>query len=169
MKNYIILVIVLSLVQPGIALAQEDLQSLSTKLRGHWSGSGYQQMGQQNRVEFNQTEEITPLLNGKLLMVHGTGMDKDSGVKAFEAVGMMYYDISEKKVYMHAWTDEGRYTKAPVEVTESGFSWWFEVDNGGTVRYDATITGNSWIEKGAFSPDGNQWYPFMSMELSREN
>lgn len=169
MINHILLVIVLSLVQPGITLAQADLQSLSIKLSGHWRGSGYQQMGQQNRVEFNQTEEITSLLNGKLLMIHGTGMDKGSGMKAFEAVGMMYYDISEEKIYMHAWTADGQYTKAPVEVTETGFSWWFKVDNGGTVRYDATISEDTWTEKGAFSPDGSQWYPFMAMELSREN
>jgi hypothetical protein len=166
MNNHILTILITTLLFPGTLFAQNDFAKLKS-LQGSWSGEGYQQMGQQNRVEFKQTEEISLLLEGNILLIHGTGLDKSTNKKGFEAVGVMYYDPTEDATFMHAWTIDGRYTKAPVEITTEGFAWGFEVDNGGTVRYEAKITENSWVEQGAYSPDGNQWYPFMQMELKR--
>lgn len=167
MKTQLVYLIFLFLLQPGIILAQGSFAELQS-LQGTWVGEGYQQRGQDDRVDFRQVEEVATLLDGKVIMFHGTGSNPETDFKGFEAVGIMYHDTNDGKTYMHAWTHDGMYTKADVAFNDEGFIWSFKVNNGGTVKYETVISGDTWSETGAYSPDGNSWYPFMEMQLKRK-
>ena len=166
MKNLTMLIIPLVLGFQHI-YAQKTMQDL-LKAESTWVGEGYQQMPEGDRVEFRQTEEVTVLLDGKLLMFHGTGTDKNSDQVGFEAIGILFQDPTSSKTQIHAWTSDGRFTAADVTFTDSGFYWQFAVPNGGTVRYNIELTDTTWKETGSYSPNGEQWYPFMGMQLEKQ-
>ncbi len=137
-------------------------------LEGSWTGEGSQSRGASDRIDFQQTEEVSVELDGKLMVFRGTGISEGEKEPSFKAFGVMTYDREADQVYIHAWTLDGNYTKAPVEIGDGTFSWQFEVPNGGTVRYTAEFTESSWTEEGEYSPDkGKTWYPFMTTRLSR--
>ena len=166
-----ILIIILSANMYHTGRAQsampEPLQPLAL-LAGEWSGEGSQSRGQNDRLEFNQTEEVSVELDGRLIVFRGTGTTKGETEPSFRAYGVMTYDSEADQVFIHAWTMDGNYTKAPVETSENQFSWSFDVPNGGKVRYTADFNENTWTERGAYSPDqGKTWYPFMEMRLTR--
>ncbi len=168
-KSLLILITLIFITTTGYGQVSlpEPMQPLSVLL-GTWTGSGYQSQGQNNRIDFKQTEEVTTQLGGKLLVFHGTGVTGDQESPGFEAFGVMTYDEASGEVYLHAWTKDGRYTKADVEISEGHFKWAFDVPNGGRVRYTTTFDENHWQESGEYSPDnGSNWYPFLEMELTR--
>ncbi len=137
-------------------------------LTGEWNGQGSQSRGPNDMVTFKHHEIVSTELDGRLFVFHGTGTKAGESDPAFKAYGVMTYDAEEDQVFIHAWTMEGEYTKAPVEITEDSFTWGFDVPNGGKVRYLASFTKNKWTERGEYSPDqGDTWYQFMETSLSR--
>ncbi len=166
MKNLAMLIIPLVLGFQTIH-AQMTMEDLF-KTESTWTGEGYQNLPDGGRTEFSQTEEVTTLLDGQLLMFHGTGTEKKSGQVGFEAIGIMFNDPATGATKIHAWTSEGNFTAADVTFTESGFYWEFGVPNGGTVRYTIELSDTTWKETGEYSANGQQWYPFLGMELTRQ-
>lgn len=145
----------------------EVLKSL-TVLEGTWHGEGSQSTGPDNMILFEQTEQVSAELDGNLMVFRGTGTTKGEKEPSFRAYGVMSYDSEDEQVYIHAWTNDGRYTRAPVTLGDNTFSWQFDVENEGMVRYSAEFSKDRWTEKGEYSPDnGKTWYQFMTMDLSR--
>lgn len=149
------------------ALAQSPIDKLRA-MEGTWQGEGTASQRNGEKVEFTQSEEVTVLLDGKVIMYHGRGYAKSTGTLEFEAVGMIYYDQTKKGSFINAWTKDGQYTRAEVTLTDEGFIWSFVTPNGGTIRYTASVSEDVWKESGEYSPDSSTWYPFMSMQLTRD-
>lgn len=139
-----------------------------SQLAGQWSGSGWLRTRSGQRVEFNQTESIEFKLDGQIMTVNGIGKDKNTGKKSFEAFGILSYNKQKSKYVFDAYTAEGQHTLADVALSKNKFDWWFDVPNGGTIKYSITFDDHSWSEDGNYSPDGNQWYPFFHMDLTKE-
>jgi len=168
-KLHFILIAYLMVGFHPISYAQEEslITQLSQKISGKWEGSGWSRMPDGNQVTFNQQENIYTKLDGKILVINGLGTDQTTSEKVFEAFGVVNYDSIQGKLFMNAYTLEGRHTQANFEVTPDGFDWWFNAGNG-TVKYKAKISSNTWVEEGFYSPDEENWYPFFKMELKKK-
>jgi hypothetical protein len=166
-------VVLLTILIPGYVFHVQSQSRLPEPMRplavleGSWTGEGSQSRGPNDMTSFRQTEEVSFELDKQLMTFRGTGISSGEKEPSFRAFGVMTYDLEEDQVYIHAWTMDGNYTKAPVEIGDGTFLWQFDVE-GGTVRYKAEFSATQWVERGEFSPDqGKNWYQFMDTSLSR--
>lgn len=143
---------------------KSKLQKLSF-MEGEWSGSGWTVNQDQSRETFSQEETISYELQGTILHIRGKGHNED-GEMIHNALGVIYYDAKEDKYFMQSFLDTGQQIRANFEPSQDGYKWWFSDGNGGTIQYTATFDQGKWVEKGAYSRDGEQWYPFMEFQLT---
>jgi len=138
--------------EPNVALQKEKISALSMMI-GEWRGEGWM-MTRGGRVEFTQTEMVSPRLGGNVLMVNGTGRVKDAPADAppiFEALAIIAYDEATQKYMMRSYA-QGRAGDFEIRPRADGFSW--SLPN---VEYDATIADGVWTERGFYaSPDGKK-------------
>lgn len=147
-------------------LSKEHIDQLSEWV-GTWKGSGWQMTESRQRVEFEVEEVVESKIGGLALMVEGKSIEFQ-GKEGHHAIGMIYYNLDNKRYEFHSFIKEGMTALATAKIDENGdFIWGFDVP-GGQILYTITIDGDSWVEKGSFSMDGNQWWPFMEMTLSRQ-
>lgn len=134
---------------------------------GEWEGTGWQMQPSGQQVEFNVSESVQSKLNGMILMVEGKGMSEGSDELGHDAMGMIYYNLDNKRYEFHSATMQGMTTLAEAKIDSDGnLIWGFEVPQG-KVQFTITLTEDTWVEKGAFSPDGSTWYPTMEMQLKK--
>lgn len=137
------------------------------KMEGNWTGEGWVKIPNGTTQTFNQKETIEYKLNESILVINGRGYHQKTNEKTFEAFAIMYKDM-DGTIKMSSHTMEGKHVVATVESNENGYNWWFKTPNGGKIIYEITIKDNIWAEKGSYSPDGNQSFPFMEMTLTKD-
>ncbi len=139
-------------------------------LVGDWGGEATAMVGQGQQLRMWQSEWVRPKLKGQILAVEGTGRRLLAGGPAdtlFNAWATIEW-TPEKGYVMRSTTMDGRGGEFPLAVTDSGFTWGFEVPAGGRVRYTMRLTtAGEWSEFGEYTRDGSQWFPVMSMRLQR--
>ena len=100
-------------------------------------------------------------------MINGIGKRADGKV-VHEALGVLSYDTKESRYRLRTWLRDGRTADTWLLVlSENTFQWGFDVPTG-KIRYNISLTENTWTEIGEFSSDNNQWYPFFRMDLTRQ-
>ena len=156
----------LAVFYPPCSNAQDNPLLTLKALEGDWKGNGWVKMPERETVQFNQIEKIEFKLNDQIMVVNGKGTDLITNELKFEAFGVVFKD-NDGKLKMNAHTSDGRNTIADFSIESNKFTWVFEVPNG-TIKYISEVIDNTWIEKGSFSPDGQQWYPFMEMTLKKD-
>lgn len=136
-------------------------------LEGNWEGQAIiWEKGNSEKV-IKQTEEVQFKLNNTLLVVEGVGKDANGDV-AFNAYATIFYDKTEGKYRMFAFTKEGQFTEANIKVKGEGhFVWGFKPGPGNVVRYNVEVSNGEWVETGEFSRDGETYHPFMKMVLHK--
>ncbi|HNP20032.1 MAG TPA: hypothetical protein PKL31_16455 [Fulvivirga sp.] len=149
------------------AFAQTNSLELLKPLEGKWSGSGWISLPDRTVVKFNQTEDIQFKLNNNIVLINGKGKDITGKTPDFEAYAIIYAE-APGVLKMSAHTMEGEHTLADLTLEPGIMTWWFKVPNGGTVKYSTTFTDTTWTEKGNYSPDGQQWFPFFEMTLKKD-
>lgn len=175
MKQIIITVIIFSMICFNIS-GQADTETLKTRklesmnklyfMIGTWEGTGWYQMGQDERDVFNIHETITEKLDGLLLLIEGHGTS--NGQTVHKALAVISWDPDKKQYNFESHTYDGRSAKATATLEANIFTWGFDVPGRGSIRYVINISDDDeWIEKGSYSPDGETWYPFMGMTLKR--
>ena len=135
-------------------------------LEGTWSGSGWSMSQDGTRSEFDQTERILLKLDGIAMVVEGIGRYKGSEEIAFNALAVFTYDLENEQYDIRSYLASGESTSATGNFVGDNFIWSIIVP-GGTVRYTMKANESTWHEYGEFSSDGNQWYKFMEMNLSK--
>ena len=161
-----LLAAVLSFSQTTDNLCKQKMKQLDFMI-GKWTGGGWMINQDRTRSEFLQEEVIESDLNGTVLVIHGKGWDQDQK-PIHHAFGIISYNLEEEKYNMLAFLEDGKQTKANLEIIEDGkIKWWFEAGNG-TIKYTITYTNNAWNEKGEFSPNGEVWFPFIEFNLNRQ-
>jgi len=146
---------------------QEKMEQLK-HWGGTWSGTGWVSSPDGTRNEFDQTESIVSKLNGTVLLIEGTGRNKGTDDIAFNALAIFTYNPEKEKYDIRSYLASGESTSAEGYIEGDIFFWSFDV-SGGTVRYTLMANKTSWNEFGEFSSDGNQWYKFMEMSLSKDS
>ena len=135
-------------------------------MAGKWSGKA-EMTGPQGKTLLDQTEDIRWELGGKLLVIKGEGKNAQSGETAFQAYGVIHWDDPAQKYIFNAYTSDGRYTQADARWEGEKFIWQFDVPSGGTVRYTVEFGEGTWVEDGHFSRDGQNWFPFIHLDLKK--
>jgi len=147
-------------------LSKAHMDKLSNWV-GTWKGEGWQMTESRERIEFEVEEVVESKISGLALLVEGRGTGVD-GEEGHHAMGMIYYNVDNEQYEFHSVIKEGMVTLATAKIDEQGnFIWGFDVP-GGQIQYTISIQGDSWIEKGVFSRDGQQWWPIMEMTLTRQ-
>lgn len=134
---------------------------------GSWSGNGWIRLPNGNTQTFNQKETIEYRLNNSIIHINGRGFDQKTNEKTFEALAIIYRDM-DGTLKMSSHTMEGKHVITNVEQNDNGYTWWFKTPNGGKIVYEMIIKDNTWTEKGSYSPDGSQSFPFMEMTLTKD-
>ncbi len=177
MKNIVTIIGVLIgtlIVGQGVAqsteeVCKEKIQALRF-MEGDWAGSGWVMTQEAGRVEFTQKEKITFALNGSLLQIAGQGWNPE-GKMIHNAYAVISYDPIANEYAMHSFLENGRQTKAQFEPQGDGeIKWWFSPNPGQPtiIEYTINISEDTWVEKGRYSPDGTQWFPFIEFTLTKD-
>ena len=147
-------------------LGKTQMEKLSHWV-GEWEGSGWQMQPSGQRIEFDVKESVQAKLNGLVLIVEGKGTSDNSNELGHDAMGMIYYNLDNKRYEFHSATMQGMTILAEAKIDDNGdFIWGFEIPQG-KIQFTITLTEDTWVEKGVFSPDGNTWYPTMEMKLKK--
>ncbi len=154
--------------QADISVQQEAMQALSFMV-GTWEGEGEMRRGPEAETS-RVLEKVMMKLDNTALLIEGLGtrtLENGEVETTHEAIGLIWYDPSSATYRMKALTP-GRETDATFELTDTGIVWGFSTP-GGEVRYTANYTDDTWTETGEFSRDGENWMPFFSMNLERQD
>lgn len=145
---------------------KEAMQQLAY-LEGDWEGKAVM-MTQQGERELDQSEHIEWKLDGVALAIEGTG--RANGEIAFQAFAILNFDPYTKQYKFRSYVKEGYSTDAYFRVIEDNkFEWGFDIPTGGKTRYTIKLDPKqkSWNEVGEYSRDGNTWYPFIKLNLTK--
>ena len=150
-------------------LCREQMDALSF-LSGKWRGDA--KITQQGGVVVSVTQEetIEYKLDSLVLQVEGVGRNKTAPADiSFHALAYINYNAAKKGYEMKSYLKDGKQTDAFFKVVDANrYDWGFDVP-GGKIVYHITIdpATRQWNEKGEFSRDGTQWYPFFEMNLTK--
>jgi len=149
---------------------RENLRKLDF-MAGNWKGEATIQQRGGAPIKVVQEEKIEWRLDSLVLTVEGTGKDLLTKKVNFHAFAVIAYNQQTKQLGMKSFTLEGRQMDAYFNVVaDNQYMWGFDVPTG-KIKYSITISpqAKTWYEKGEFSPDGTQWFPFMEMNLTKLN
>jgi hypothetical protein len=147
----------------AIAKAQAEAMARLEAMDGAWRGPAVTQTAQGERRVI-QTERIGPMLGGTIKVIEGRGFVDGRGV-GFNAFGVVSYDPF-KQAYEFRSYAQGYAGTFPFEVTPTGYVWSTPAA-GGSVRYTATIAGDSWNEVGDLIVEGQPARRIFEMNLKR--
>lgn len=138
--------------------------------QGHWKGAGTMNRNGQQQT-FQIDEHITMKLDGTILTVEGIGKDTQGADARIihHAFGVLNFDEAGKDYSFRSYLADGKSTTAWFDVIDdSNFQWGFDVPSG-KVKYSIAIDSKAgtWDEIGEYSGDGNQWFQFLKMHLTR--
>ena len=154
---------------PPAETAQQKMKKLEFMI-GKWKGEATVSQRGGAPIKVNQEEKIESQLDGLLITFEGTGRNQDDPTKVtFHAYAVINYNITTNAYNMRSFLMDGKQTDAYFnEVGENKFDWGFDVP-GGKIVYHITLDPikKTWNEKGEFSPDGTQRYPFFEMNLTK--
>lgn len=148
---------------------KQELQKLSY-MTGKWKGEASMRQPNGTLLKVNQEEEIQFKLDGTILVIEGTGRNPEDGKVLFNALAIVSFDQQKKEFKMKSHVMNGNQTDAYFKIQEENhFEWGFDLPNNSKVRYNIKLNpdAKSWIEKGEYSPDGNMWYPYIEMNLTK--
>ncbi len=175
MKKQITLLF-LMLIVSGAAISQDTSKAAREKMKklnlmaGRWKGEATVSQRGGAPIKVNQEENIKWELDSLVLTFEGTGRKQDDPTKvSFHAFAVVNFNLTTQEYNMRSFLMDGKQTDAYFkEVCEYKFDWGFDVP-GGKIIYHITLDpiNKKWNEKGEFSPDGTQFYPFFEMNLTK--
>lgn len=141
-------------------------------LLGEWEGTGEASAPEGGpRGHFTVRESIQAEAGGHAITLRGTGdvrMGPDGPLtRIHDAIGLVWrhHDGSYRirSVTMHGQTVEGEIVRS-----EDGYEWGFSAGTMGEYRYQAIVSGDSWVHRGYYRAAGDdEWSGFMTMSLTR--
>ncbi len=167
MKKLILIIsILVGLTSFKTTFGQDSNMAVFKDMVGKWKGNAVSQTPE-GKMEISQSEDINYELDGKILVIRGTGRVPQSDSVIFRAFGVIHFDAPSKEYKFSAYTMDGNYVLADATYEANVLTWSFDVPNGGRVEYTLKFDDKTWVEDGKYSPDGQQWYPFFHMELEK--
>lgn len=120
-----------------------------SKLVGEWEGTAWMEIGGR-RSETISYEKVEFKAGGTVIAVTGIHSvqipGRDAPMVVHDAFGVITWKDGD--YVMHADLATGASGDYKLNVTDVGFKWVVPVPNVGNVRYESTITSDTWIERG---------------------
>ncbi|MBX2966224.1 MAG: hypothetical protein KF845_08780 [Cyclobacteriaceae bacterium] len=148
---------------------KQEMQKLAY-MAGKWKGEASIRQQNGTLLNINQEEDIQYKLDGTVLLIEGTGRNPENNAVVFNALAVVSYNQYTKEFKMKSHVMDGNSTEAYFKIIEENHvEWGFETPQKAKIRYNIVLKpeNKSWVEKGEYSPDGNTWYPFMEMKLTK--
>ena len=169
----ILVSVIVSLLVSTVAYGADEMKKLDW-LVGEWKGEASARVGPGKPETAIQTEKVTPKAGGKVLLVEGLGRrkleDGSAGDVVHDAIALISWD-EEKKTYRFI----GHVAQQPSVDTALDMTapntlvWGLTPPNGGKARFTIRLTEKGeWHEVGEFSPDGEKWFKFLDMTLTKK-
>ena len=138
-------------------------------MEGDWVGNAWASQGPGQRIDMQQAESIRRRIGGQVLLVEGLGrrlVAGQPGDTVFSALGTIDW-LPERGYVLRSFTLNGQQGEFPLTVSDSGFSWGYQIP-AGTIRFTMTLSAaGEWHEHGEFSRDGTEWVPSFDMRLHK--
>jgi hypothetical protein len=177
MKNLVLIFMTLFGQYVGSLLAQgtapeshkQEIQKLAY-MAGKWKGEASIRQQNGTIMKINQEEDIQFKLDGTILLIEGTGRNPEDNKVVFNALAIVSYNSLTKEYALKSHVLDGNQTDAYFKVIEENhFEWGFETPTKAKIRYDIVLNPaqKTWVEKGAYSPDGTNWFAFIDMQLKK--
>ncbi|GCC50649.1 DUF1579 domain-containing protein [Chryseotalea sanaruensis] len=173
MKNLLSLfLLVISLQQvsaqrPDVsARCKQEMKKL-VYMAGDWKGEANIR-DQSGVLKVAQTEHIEFKLDSLVLNIEGIGREGEK--ITFHALANINYDVTTQAFQFRSYVKEGFSTNAYFKILEENkFEWGFDIPSGGKSRYTIILNPSTktWKEVGEYSRDGQQWYNFIEMNLTK--
>lgn len=139
-------------------------------MKGTWVGEGWIVIDRVKK-EFKQTETISPKVDNTVFMIDGIGYAKENENQIIHnAFGVISYNSKTASMTMISFSSTGGKMENSIKlVGNKKLEWSFKDENGGTVRFREDFSEDGfWTEKGDYSFDGNNWFPFFEMRLKKK-
>ena len=137
-------------------------------LVGDWTGEGWIQMGREKH-HFTQSETVSQKVNNTVIVIDGKGIDSETKQITHEAFAVISFNKAQKEYLMRAFRADGNFIDAEAKVDENGsFIWGFTHPQAGQMRYTILLKDGKWVEIGEMSRDGNNWFQFFEMTLTKK-
>jgi hypothetical protein len=156
------------------AQCKEQMKKLSY-LAGEWKGEAIHKSAK-GQSTIIQTEHIEWKLQGLVLTIEGTGKQKNADTSkdeiVFQAFAVIHFDLIDQQFKFKSYVKEGYTTNAYFKVLEENkFEWGFDIPTGGKTKYIIILdpVKKTWHETGEYSRDGTQWFPFIELNLEKQN
>lgn len=154
---------------PPAEASKQKMKKLAFMV-GRWKGEATSMQRGGAPIKIIQEEKIEWQLDSLLITFEGTGRRVDDPTKvSFHAFAVINYNQTTQAFNMRSFLMDGKQTDAYfTEVGENKYDWGFDVQ-GGKIIYHITLdpVNKKWNEKGEFSPDGTQRFPFFEMNLTK--
>jgi len=150
------------------AAAQRDAMKKLAFLVGTWSGEAMVMRGPGETVKVRQTEEVQYKLNGLLLLIEGTGRNRDSGDVVFNAFAIVSYDESAGTYRFRAYND-GHYLDTELKVPENGFEWGYKAGPAAVHFVMRLNEKGEWFETGDVAMGTNPPRKTFEMTVRRQD
>lgn len=134
-------------------------------MHGTWRGTATTMTQSGQRITSTQTERVSPMLSGDVLVVEGRSDDAE-GNTVFNALAMISYDARTDGFTMRT-SAMGRTGQFPLKITDDGFIWQLPAGPNAIVQYKAVYDGETWSQTGQYIRDGAEPVDTFSMELQR--
>ena len=129
----------------SLIAAQREAMAPLARMDGVWRGPAWS-INAGHRRELMQTERIGTFLGGSVRVIEGRGYNTD-GTVGFNALGIISFNAATSSYTISSWA-QGRSGVFPFRPTADGYAWEVAAGPGITIRYTATINGDSLREVG---------------------
>jgi len=147
--------------------AKAEVAKLSPMV-GRWKGSGWMDIPKAGRQRFDSEETVEPRLGGAALLIEGLHRDLQTKGIVHHALGLLSYDLGEKRYRMSTALANGRGGRFPATLEGKKFIW--DIEAPGVPKRRFTISFDNpdkWVETGEYTLDGTKWTRFFEMDLDR--
>jgi hypothetical protein len=129
----------------SLLAAQRQAMTPLARMEGVWRGPAWT-ITPNGRHEIIQTERIGTFLGGTVRVVEGRGYNAD-GTVGFNALGIISFNTMTNSYSISSWAQgySGVFAFRP---TADGYEWELPAGPGATIRYRATVTADTLVERG---------------------
>ncbi|GEO04212.1 hypothetical protein AAE02nite_18760 [Adhaeribacter aerolatus] len=148
-----------------LPIVQQKMQALKW-LTGKWQGTAYINGQDGQKQEVKHTLEFIDNLDNTVLLLNESAVRGQD--KVAQNIGLLGYNVLQSKYNLQAYTNDGAYIDAYVEVLDKKIIWRIHF-SGHIIRYTAKLNEKGqWYQTGEMSSDeGKMWNPFFESTLTR--
>ena len=129
----------------SLLAAQRQAMTAFARMDGVWRGPAWT-ITPNGRHDIIQTERIGTFLGGTVRVIEGRGYNAD-GTVGFNALGVISFNTMTNSYTISSWAQgySGVFAFRP---TADGYAWERPAGPGATIRYAATVTADTLVERG---------------------